>query len=179
MTQPASIVPPIPLWLSHLPVVGGLAVPWITPLTADGRYLFGGLHPLRLRQAITGYLCSVCGRALDRPMVLLMRLADLPRQCVSEPALHPVCVAYTEAACPMVAGRMSHYRSSPMRLGAGLAPADDQDARLGARAEPWFAVWLNRYQPITDPINGTPAASYAGIRPLRIRPITWRQLMPW
>jgi len=102
MTQPASTVPPIPLWLSHLPVVGGLAVPWITPRTEDGRYLFGGLHPLRLRQAITEYLCSVCGRALDRPMVLLMRLADLPRQCVSEPALHPVCAAYTQAACPMV-----------------------------------------------------------------------------
>jgi hypothetical protein len=179
MTQPASTVPPIPLWLSHLPVVGGLAVPWITPRTADGRYLFGGLHPLRLRQAITEYLCSVCGRALDRPMVLLMRLADLPRQCVSEPALHPVCAAYTQAACPMVAGRMSHYRATPIRTGAGIAAVVDSPARLGAAADPWFAVWLTSYNPIIDPVTGQPAASYAGIRPRRIRPITWQHLLPW
>jgi hypothetical protein len=171
--------PPIPVWLSHLPVVGGLVVPWITPQTADGRYLFGAVHPQRQQQAITQSLCSVCGRALDRPLVLLMRLADLPRQCTSEPALHPVCAAYTVAACPMVAGRISHYRSNPMRLGAGMAPADDEHARLGAPAEPWFAVWLNHYQPITDAINANPAASYAGIQPLRIRTITWRQLLPW
>lgn len=31
------IVPPIPLSLQHLPTVGGLVVPWITPRTADGR----------------------------------------------------------------------------------------------------------------------------------------------
>jgi len=171
--------PPIPVWLSHLPVVGGLAVPWITPLTDDGRYLFGALHPQRHRQAVTGYRCQVCGRPLDRPLVLLMRLTDLPRQYTSEPALHPVCAAYTEAACPMVGGRMSHYRSSPIRLGAGMISADDAPARLGAPAEPWFAVWLDRYEPITDPIKGQPAASYAGIRPLRIRPITWRHLLPW
>ena len=36
-----AIVPPIPLSLQHLPTVGGLVVPWITPRTADGRYLFG------------------------------------------------------------------------------------------------------------------------------------------
>jgi hypothetical protein len=39
-------------------------------------------------------------------------------------------------------------------------------------------VWLNHYRPITDPINGKPAASYASIRPLRIRLITWRRLLP-
>jgi len=178
-TYPTPAVPPIPVWLSHLPVVGGLAVPWITPRTDDGRYLFGGLHPVRQRQAINQHRCQICGRSLECPLVLLMRLSDLPRQRTSEPALHPVCVAYTEAACPMVGGRMSHYRSRAMRLGTGMVAAEDEHARLGAPAEPWFAVWLNRYQPITDPINGKPAASYAGIRPLRIRPITWRQLLPW
>jgi len=177
MPDSESSMPPIPVWLSHLPVVGGLAVPWITPLTQDGRYLLGALHPQRLEQAITRYLCSVCGRSLECPLVLLMRLSDLPRQCTSEPALHPVCAAYTTAACPMVGGRMDHYRSSPSRLGPGMAPSEDQAARLGARAEPWFAVWLSWYTPITDPINNQPAASYAGIRPLRIRAITWQDLL--
>jgi hypothetical protein len=177
MTDP---VPPIPVWLSHLPVVGGMAVPWITPRGDDGRYLFGALHPIRQRHALLNRGCQVCGRRLDDRLVLLMRLRDLPRQRTSEPGLHPVCAAYTAAVCPMVAGGMRRYRSTPMRLPAGMASAPDAPARLGSPAEPWFAVWLTSYQPVIDPINDEPAASYTGIRPLRIRPITWPHLLlPW
>lgn len=171
-------VPAIPVWLSHLPVVGGMAVPWITPLTDDGRHLFGALHPHRHRQALAEFRCQVCGRRLGDRLVLLMRLRDLPRQRTSEPGLHPVCAAYTEAACPMVAGRLARYRSTPLRLDADMAPGPDEPARLGRPAEPWFAVWLRTYRPVVDPVNDQPAASYAGIRPLRIRPITWRHLLP-
>jgi hypothetical protein len=160
----------IPLWLSHLPVVGGMAVPWITAVAPDGRHLFGALDPHRQRQAITGWRCQVCGRVLDRPLVLLMRLRDVPRRETSEPGLHPQCAAYTAAACPMVAGRMRHYRSAPIALGGGAVASTDP-ARLGAPAEPWFAVWLATYRPRLAPGDPTWRASYAGIRALRIRPV--------
>lgn len=175
--------PPIPVRLAHQPTIGGLVVPYITPRTDDGRYLFGGVDSYRQWRCLTGRLCSVCGRALvEQPgdrLILLMRLSDLPHRSTSEPALDPVCAAYTQAACPMLAGRLTHYRSTPMRLGPRMAPAVDQAARIGAPAEPWFAVWLTHYDLDVDPRNGQPAASYAGIRPLRIRPITWRHLLPW
>lgn len=170
-------VPPIPLWLARRPVVAGLAVPWITRRGLDGRYLFGALDPRRQQHAIFHGRCQVCGRALGDRRILLMRLDDLTHQRTTEPALDPVCAAYTTAACPMVAGQMRHYRSTPPSLGYGISATVDT-TRLGARAEAWFAVWLNRYTPITDE-GGKPFASYAGIRPLRIRPITWRQLLPW
>ena len=174
---------PIPVRLARRPTVGGLVVPFITPRTDDGRYLFGGVDPLRQRRCLTGRLCSVCGRPLsEQPgdrLILLMRLSDLPQRTTSEPALDPVCAAYTQAACPMVAGQLTHYRATPMRLGPGMAPAADQAARLGAPAESWFAVWLTHYEVVVDPRNGQPAASYTGIRPRRIRPITWRYLLPW
>jgi hypothetical protein len=179
MTDTVPAVPPVPVWLVHRPTVGGLVVPWITPRTQDGRYLFGGLHPQRQPRALTERLCQICGRRLDRPQILLLRLQDLPRQRTSEPALHPVCAAYTAAACPMVAGRMRHYRATPMRLDPNMVSAADTAARLGQPAEPWFAVWLQRYEATTDPRTGTPVASYAGLRPLRIRPITWRHLLLW
>ena len=105
-------------------------------------------------------------------MVLLMRLSDLPRQCTNEPPLHPQCAAYTAAACPMVAGRLDYYRSSPIQVDAAMVAPPQVSARYGARAEPWFAVWLRNYRIITD--YGHLAASYAGVQPLRIRPITWR-----
>ena len=170
MTDPS--VPPIPLWLSHLPTLGGLAIPWNTLRADDGRYLFGGIDSGRTARALRERLCGVCGLPLVHPMVLLMRLSDLPRHGTVEPALHPQCANYTAAACPMVAGRLRTYRATPIRLDYTMARADDTPARLGAPADPWFAVWLRNYQVAS--IGGHLAASYAGTEPLRIRPITWR-----
>ncbi len=176
-------VPPIPIRLVHRPTIGGLVVPYITPRADDGRHLFGAVDSLRQQRCLTDRRCSVCGRPLvQRPgdrLILLMRLSDLPHRRTSEPALDPVCAAYTHAACPMVAGRLTHYRTTPLRPGPRMQAASDQAARLGAPAEPWFAVWLTGYQVVVDPRNGQLAASYAGIRPLRIRPLTWRHLLPW
>jgi len=165
-------VPPIPAWLAHLPTTGGLVVPWVTPRTQDGRYLLGAVRGDRIARALRERLCGVCGRPLEDRMVLLMRLSDLPRQATVEPALHPQCAAYTTAACPMVAGRVSHHRTTPMRLDATMAASADASARAGAPAEPWFAVWLSTYR--LTVVHGELAASYAEIRPLRIRPITWQ-----
>jgi hypothetical protein len=176
-------VPPIPVRLAHRPTLGGLAVPYVTPRTDDGRHLFGGVDPHRQWQCLTQRRCGVCGLPLGEDfgqrLILLMRLSDLPARRTSEAALDPVCAAYTEAACPMVAGQLRHYRSTPMRLGAGMAPAADEAARLGAPAEPWFAVWLTGYDTVIDPRSGQLAAAYTGIQPLRIRPITWRHLLLW
>ncbi|MBE1467464.1 hypothetical protein H4W33_006476 [Kibdelosporangium phytohabitans] len=58
-------VPPIPLSLQHLPTVGGLVVPWITPRTADGRYLFGSVDHDRMGRALVDRWCGVCGRPLE------------------------------------------------------------------------------------------------------------------
>ncbi len=169
MTDPTP--PAIPLSMAHLPTAGGLAVPWITPRTGDGRHLFGAVDADRKDQALLRRLCGVCGRRHDERLVLLMRLSDLPRQCTAEPALHPTCTAYTIAACPMVGGRLDHYRTTPQALDPTMIRPVDSPARRGAPAEPWFAVWLPGYTVITD--HGALAASYAGSTPLRIRPITW------
>lgn len=164
--------PPVPVYLAHLPTVAGLVVPYLTPRSVDGRFLFGVVDPRRLAFCLARYLCQVCGRRLERPVVLLLRERDLARRCVSEPATHPVCAAYTIGACPMVAGLMDHYRSTPVRLGGQLAHAADTAARLGQPAEVWYAVWLDGYHTIIDPINGLPAASFAGIRTRRVRRVT-------
>ncbi|TDD41390.1 hypothetical protein E1288_32970 [Saccharopolyspora elongata] len=165
-------VPPIPAWLAHLPTVGGLVVPWITPRTADGRYLFGSVDRTRMRDALRRGWCGVCGQQLGDRLVLLMRLSNLPRQCTNEPALHPQCAAYTVTTCPMVGGRLTHYRATLPQLDSTMMPAPDATARHGAPAEPWFAVWLTTYQVVTN--HGHLMASYADNRPLRIKPITWR-----
>ena len=175
--------PAIPAWLAHRPCVGGVVVPWITPRASGGRYLFGVVDKTLVERALRQRRCGVCGRQLDDRLVLMMRLSDLPHQGSAEPGLHPICAHYTTSACPMINGRLSTYRSSPIPLDTG-APCDpasqpsvEQAARQGARAEPWFAVWLSDYH--LAEIAGHLAASYAGTRPLRIRPVTWRSLPLW
>lgn len=168
MTEPT--VPPIPAWLAHSPTVGGLVVPWVTPRTTRGQFLLGSVHYARMRRALLCRWCGVCGRPLDEGrLVLLMRQSDMPRRCTNEPALHPQCAAYTAAACPMVGGHRTHYRSSPLPLDSDMVSAPDASARQGAPAEPWFAVWLPSYRVIVD--HGNLAASYASIQPLATRPI--------
>ncbi|OLZ50337.1 hypothetical protein BS330_28810 [Amycolatopsis keratiniphila subsp. nogabecina] len=162
-------VPPIPTALAHRPVHHGLVVPWTTPRTASGRFLFGTVSADHVRKAIRNRLCGVCGRTLTQPLVLLLRESDLPLRASTEPALHPVCAAYTSSACPMIAGRLDHYRSSPRTLDPGMLTGTDSTARLGATAEKWFAVWLSRYDVVT--LYGNLAASYLLTSPRRIRPV--------
>lgn len=71
-----------------------------------------------------------------------------------------------------------HCRT-PAALGHGISSVVDQPARLGAPAEPWFAVRLDRYTTVTDTDSGLLLASYDGIRPLRLRPITLRLPPIW
>jgi hypothetical protein len=71
----------------------------------------------------------------------------------------------------MIAGRQSHYRKSPPQVEDRVDDAPAANARQGASAEPWFAVWLTTYEVVTD--HGNLAASYVGVRPLRIRALTW------
>jgi hypothetical protein len=160
-------VPAIPMWLAHLPTVGGLVVPWITSRDARGRHQFGTVDHERMNLCLRQRLCGVCGRELDDRLVLLMRLSDLTSQCTNEPALHPQCAAYASGACPMVAGRLDRYRTTVEQDHEGAESA----IRSGAPAEPWFAVWLRGYEVVLH--HGHLAASHRGQQPLRIRPISW------
>jgi hypothetical protein len=162
--------PPIPAALAHLPTAGGLAVPWVTPRTADGRFLLGAVDAAKTRTAIHRRLCGVCGRALADRLVLLVRESDLARFASTEPGLHPHCAAYTTLACPMVAGRLSHYRTSAHKIDEAAVHGADIDHRLGSPAEAWHAVWLTRYDVVT--LHGHPAACWLLAPPLRVRPVS-------
>lgn len=72
----------------------------------------------------------------------------------------------------MLAGRMTHYRASHHPALAGLPIPPGENLRLGAPSEAWHAVWIRGYTVVDHPAKpGTLAASWATIRPLRIRPI--------
>jgi hypothetical protein len=172
-------LPDVPAHLAGRPRSGGLVVPWVTPATRTGLYLFGKLSDLAQYQCLTGRVCQVCGQRLDAravlfaPAVLFARPADLDYRCTAEPALCPPCAAYSSRACPMLAGRRSRYRAGQHPALTGMTPSADQLLRQAAPAESWYTVWVRDYDVISHPAQPeTLAASWHRVPPLRIRPLT-------
>jgi hypothetical protein len=148
---------PIPLALVHRPVSAGLVVPYVSVRRDDGVHILGVVDAVRKTECLVRALCQICGHRLEKPMVFLLRERDLtallPGMVVArswEPAMHPVCAAYSIQQCPMLAGRMEHHRSTPHPINADpqrpvRLHAADTSVRLGKPAESWVEVWIDSY----------------------------------
>jgi len=173
MTTPH--VPAIPLRLAGRPTLGGLVVPWTTGRTPDGRYRSGAVDLDRHNQAMTDRLCQTCGTPLENRIGFALRGSDLRALTSHEPGMHPVCSAYAATACPMIAGRMQHYRAASLAgqladLGIALE-GDPTGARAGASAEAWQLVWASGYRLYTHPRTQLLAAMLLPEQILRVRPV--------
>ena len=176
MTTPH--VPAIPLRLAGRPTIGGLVVPWTTGRTPDGRYRFGAVDLDRHNRAMTERLCQTCGTPLEDRIVFAMRDSDLRTLTSHEPGMHLVCAGYAATACPMLAGRMHHYRAGSLAgqladLGVS-SHGDPTDARAGATTEPWQLVWASGYRLYTHPRTDLLAAMLLPEQILRVRRIGHR-----
>ena len=168
--------PPIPMRLAGRPTVAGLVRPWVNIVLADGGLDFRQTHGTNWRNAWLNRLCQVDGQKLAAPLVFL----GGPNQIAEggffdEPPLHPECAAYAMKACPMISGRMSHYRAAPSATegrrgqtcpdpgcgcggylasdqvldgkgGLTVRPAVDRAAPAGDPAHAWFAVYARSYR---------------------------------
>ncbi|WP_328469101.1 hypothetical protein OHA21_00885 [Actinoplanes sp. NBC_00393] len=167
--------PDIPVHLRRRPTSAGLVVPVATPRTADGQPLFGLLENFRQRHLLTRRLCQICGQPLGERLIVFARPADLLLHCTSEPALCPPCAAYSIRACPMLSGRLEHYRRQTRSGVAGIAADTGSELRADAPADAWCAVWLRDYDVVTHPVRDQVlAASWLRHPPLTIRPIPAR-----
>ncbi|MYR59039.1 hypothetical protein GTY54_23290 [Streptomyces sp. SID625] len=76
---------------------------------------------------------------LGRRIGLVVRPADIVVGYVDEPGMHPECLDYTVAVCPMLNGSLDHYRSTPAAALTGLIAANASRAGKPAEAyDAWF-----------------------------------------
>jgi hypothetical protein len=173
-------LPPIPVYISHYPAVSGMVIPFTVLRHRNGDAALGLTDYERVSHCLRERRCGVCGRVMHGRMVFLMRQSDLRRKCSNEPGMCPPCAAYTQRACPMIAGRMDHYRKSqpqflsrrcddPLCLCWSWVP-QSEPARYGAPADHWYALWATEYRLIRDQ-QGNLAAGFSGIRVLALRSI--------
>ncbi|MFD4588306.1 cell envelope biogenesis protein OmpA [Streptomyces sp. NPDC058434] len=144
----------IPQRCGRRPMAGGLVVPWVS-LIHGGRAAFGSLDAERARTAFLRRLCQICGQPLNERCFLIVRPADVAQGVSPEPALHPECLPYAAAHCPMLNGAATHYRRSPVLDSHPAArpctdpscpcpsrsPAEGQAARSGQPADRYEA-WM-------------------------------------
>lgn len=128
-----------PARAAALPRHGGLAVPWITGWL-DGRPSFGINFPLRRIQCITHRACQLCRQPLGRRIGLVVRPADAGAGYVDEPGMHPECLDYAVAVCPMLNGSMDRYRTTLPAAVAALVAV--QASRAGKPAEAYEAWYI-------------------------------------
>lgn len=187
---------PIPQRCVDRPTQGGLVVPWISVQLGEQGYDLGNMHTSRVNQCFMQRRCQICGGAILGRIVFFLPDSALSEMHAGEPPLHPECAAYSARACPMLAGRMRHYRTSPSRAYgpagehcdkpgctcAGWQPSSDSHSKAGQPAEPWNAVWCANYTP-TAPDQETgdvvdrgmvPVGKSLGAlidHPLKVRPV--------
>lgn len=155
--------PPIPASCEHRPLTGGgLVIPWANVALADGGVDFRSQHQSKVQRCWREQRCQVCGTAIGRPIVLFGGPRQVAELQFDEPPLHPECAVYVSLACPMVAGRLSHYASDdrePVSAGNRGKACPDPGCDCGGwvptpgitpgpggdPAHDWYAVYVSGY----------------------------------
>lgn len=148
--------PPIPATCVNRPTVGGLVAPFVNLRLADGGVDFRSPHQATYERCWRERLCQTCGNPLGHLAVLFGGPNQLRSRRFDEPPLCPPCAVYASEACPMVAGRQSHY-ANRQRLAEGkrghVCPDGscdcggfrDSDPNAGDAsgdpAHPWYALY--------------------------------------
>ncbi|MFI9825265.1 cell envelope biogenesis protein OmpA [Streptomyces sp. NPDC052013] len=170
----------IPQRCAHRPLAGGLVVPYVT-LIHDGQAAFGVLDARKAPAAFRRRLYQICAHRLDKRGFLIVRPADVARGCSPEPALHPECLPYAAAHCPMLNGTATRYRRRPVLAShpAGRpctdlscpcpsrTPDEEHAARSGSpadRYEAWM-IHTRNYRLVSRPDRPDTASASASTCP--------------
>ncbi|MUL47585.1 hypothetical protein FZI85_25050 [Mycobacterium sp. CBMA293] len=104
-----TVRPPIPTTCEHRPTVAGVVIPWGNVQFADGGADFRVQHESWIQRCWLEGLCQLCGLTIPGLRVLFGGPNQVAALQFDEPPMHPECAVYASRACPMVAGRLSHY----------------------------------------------------------------------
>ena len=151
------LTPPIPATCAHRPTVGGLVAPFVNIRLADGGVDFRTPHQGTYERCWRERLCQTCGTSIGALAVFFGGPRQLRTLRFDEPPLCTPCALYASQACPMVAGRQSHYADRE-RLASGkrghVCPdascdcggfTDSDPNAYDASGEPahdWFACYV-------------------------------------
>ena len=157
-------------------------MPWVSVELAGGSYDLGNMHNTRVNRCFVERRCQICGEHIGALVVFFLSTSGLADMSVGEPPVHPECAAYSKRACPMLAGRVDHYRRTPTRTEGhrgeqcttpgcdcgGWIPTPGNSDNAGRSAEAWHMVWCNTYA-LTVPDAHTKGLLERGLIPAGVQ----------
>lgn len=179
--------PLIPARLARRPTAGGLVIPWVTVVLADGSPDWRACIRHRVNQCILQRRCQLDGQVIPDAAVFIAAADQMPTEpgepvVTDIPPVHPECLAYATLTCPMLNGQRNTYADRPRRTATskhnrctepgcscgGWVSVDDRD-KLPGEVDGWFAVWATDWT-ATQP-DGAGAHFAVIATPRRVRPI--------
>jgi hypothetical protein len=174
----------IPARLQGRPVVGGVVIPWVTVVLADGSPDWRACIRGRVTASIQQGRCQLDGQRIDGVAVFFVANDQMPadagQQIVTDvPPVHPECAQYAVKVCPMLNGRNRTYADRERRSATsphnrcdrpgcdcgGYVSVETRD--MGGHAVTgWQAVWATRWAMTLAP-DGAPFAVISEVRRIR------------
>lgn len=157
------IRPPIPVRYPQASIRGGLAMPYVNVRLADGGVDLRSQHTARAETCWRDGRCQLCGQSIEftEGAALVGGPSQIRDLVFHEPPLHRECMVYASKACPIVAGRWSHYASGPSLAersrgkvcyepncdcgGWVPSPGDPGPRHDGAPNHRWWVVFASRW----------------------------------
>jgi len=129
-----------PHGIPKLPTWGRYRVPWFVTIWHCERPEFRVVDPIRVREAIEGVLCWICGDPLKRgryafaigPMCTVNRVS-------AEPPQHRACAIYAAINCPFLSD------PSRTRRAGGLVDEITKDGGMIERNPGVTAIWCTKH----------------------------------
>jgi len=99
----------MPYRMRKLPVLRGYPVPWFVAMV-DGQYDFRIADAQKLKQAVLGRLCWLCGESLGHYLAFVVGPMCTINRVSSEPPSHRGCAEFSVTVCPFLLDQEHHRR---------------------------------------------------------------------
>ncbi|MFK0172640.1 hypothetical protein ACIQU5_27970 [Streptomyces sp. NPDC090306] len=137
----------------------------------NGHPTFGINFPIRCIEAIKQRRCQFCWQPLGRRIGLVVRPADVTAGYVDEPGMHPECLDYSVAVCPMLNGSMQQYRTRPPAAAERVVSWTPERAGHAAEAFDAWYITPSGYEIAYGPTGRVLGISLADVPVLMKKPI--------
>lgn len=94
----------IPKFLSHLPVQGGLPVPFVN-MWIDGVADLRVLDIEKVMECLHKRLCGICGKKVGAVSWFIGGTKTMRYKIFTDPQMHEGCAKYAAKTCPFVSGK--------------------------------------------------------------------------
>jgi hypothetical protein len=131
---------PVPKHMQHLPVYGGIPVPWFVDwVNGVPDFRIADRRKFVLATSHRGNHCWVCGTKMQKHCVFVIGSMCAMNRVTSEPPCHFACAEYSARVCPFLSRPVRFRRATNLPDGFIAPPGVHSDRNPGV-----MALWTTK-----------------------------------